>query len=125
MRILFADLNCHSDGTEIAGIWPPTWVTELAGSLKAAGFDDIHIIGAMTLNVSADDLHRQMATLKPDVVDTTVVSPAIWKAESVQKIAPEANPARRGLFVEAAVRLPPSDAVMLPEIQMIRPHRAN
>jgi anaerobic magnesium-protoporphyrin IX monomethyl ester cyclase len=37
-----------SGGAEIAGNWPPAWVAYLAGSLKAAGFDDIHFIDAMT-----------------------------------------------------------------------------
>ena len=94
MRILFADPNCHSGGAGVAGIGPPTRVAMLAGSLKAARFEDIHIVDAMTLNLSADDLRRKMATLEPVVAGTMVVSPAICEAESVQKTAPLVNPAR-------------------------------
>lgn len=61
VRILFVHPNYHSGGAEIAGTWPPAWVAYLAGSLKAAGFDDIHFIDAMTLNVSPADLRQRMA----------------------------------------------------------------
>ena len=92
MRILFVHPNYHSGGAEIAGTWPPAWVAYLAGSLKAAGFDDIHFIDAMTLNMPADDLRQRMIDLKPDVVGTTAITPAIYEAESVLKIAHEAVP---------------------------------
>lgn len=92
MRILFVHPNYHSGGAEIAGTWPPAWVAYLAGSLKAAGFDDIHFIDAMTLNVSAEDLRQRMIDLKPDVVGTTAITPAIYEAEAVLKIAREVVP---------------------------------
>lgn len=92
MRILFVHPNYHSGGAEIAGTWPPAWVAYLAGSLKTAGFDDIHFIDAMTLNVSHDDLRNKMLELQPDVVGTTAITPAIYEAEGVLKIAQEAVP---------------------------------
>jgi anaerobic magnesium-protoporphyrin IX monomethyl ester cyclase len=52
MRICLIHPNYHSGGAEIAGNWPPAWVAYLAGSLKAAGFDDIHFIDAMTHDLS-------------------------------------------------------------------------
>ncbi|MBI1170428.1 magnesium-protoporphyrin IX monomethyl ester anaerobic oxidative cyclase [bacterium] len=92
MRILFVHPNYHSGGAEIAGTWPPAWVAYLAGSLKAAGFDDIHFIDAMTGNVSAADLRQRMIELAPDVVGTTAITPAIYEAEAVLKIAQEVAP---------------------------------
>ncbi|MGB8812903.1 MAG: magnesium-protoporphyrin IX monomethyl ester anaerobic oxidative cyclase [Paracoccaceae bacterium] len=92
MRILFIHPNYHSGGAEIAGTWPPAWVAYLAGSLKAAGFDDIHFIDAMTLNISKDDLRQRMIDLAPDVVGTTAITPAIYEAEAVLKLASEVVP---------------------------------
>ena len=92
MRILFVHPNYHSGGAEIAGTLPPAWVAYLAGSLKAAGFDDIHFIDAMTTNVSHDDLRQRMIELSPDVVGTTAITPAIYEAEEVLKIAQQAVP---------------------------------
>ena len=48
MRILFVHPNYHSGGAEIAGTWPPAWVAYLAGSLKAAGFDDVDSVASLT-----------------------------------------------------------------------------
>ena len=92
MRILFIHPNYHSGGAEIAGTWPPAWVAYLAGSLKAAGFDDIHFIDAMTMNVTPEDLRRRMIELQPDVIGTTAITPAIYEAEAVLKIASEVVP---------------------------------
>lgn len=92
MRILFVHPNYHSGGAEIAGTWPPAWVAYLAGSLKVAGFDDIHFIDAMTMNVTPEDLRRRMIELQPDVIGTTAITPAIYEAEAVLKIASEVVP---------------------------------
>jgi anaerobic magnesium-protoporphyrin IX monomethyl ester cyclase len=92
MRILFIHPNYHSGGAEIAGNWPPAWVAYLAGSLRRAGFDDIEFIDAMTLNISDDELRRRIRELKPDVVGTTAITPSIYVAEQVMKIAQEEVP---------------------------------
>jgi anaerobic magnesium-protoporphyrin IX monomethyl ester cyclase len=92
MRILFIHPNYHSGGAEIAGNWPPAWVAYLAGSLKRAGFDDIEFIDAMTLNLSDDELRKRIRELKPDVVGTTAITPSIYVAERVLKIAEEEAP---------------------------------
>ncbi len=92
MRILFIHPNYHSGGAEIAGTWPPAWVAYLAGSLKTAGFTDIHFIDAMTENVSHEDLRQRMIDLAPDVVGTTAITPAIYVAEEVLKLAAEVVP---------------------------------
>ena len=92
MRIVFIHPNYHSGGAEIAGNWPPAWVAYLAGSLKTAGFDDIHFIDAMTHHVGHDALRAQLAELKPDVIGCTAITPSIYEAEEVLKIASEVVP---------------------------------
>jgi len=92
MRIVFVHPNYHSGGAEIAGNWPPAWVAYLAGTLKTAGFDDVHFIDAMTNNISNDSLHQQLAQLQPDVVGTTSITPSIYVAEEVLKIAQSVAP---------------------------------
>jgi hypothetical protein len=92
MRIVFVHPNYHSGGAEIAGTWPPAWVAYLTGHLRRAGFDDIHFIDAMTHHVDHDALRAALADLKPDVVGTTAITPAIYEAEEVLKIAKEVAP---------------------------------
>jgi anaerobic magnesium-protoporphyrin IX monomethyl ester cyclase len=92
MRIVFVHPNYHSGGAEIAGNWPPAWVAYLTGSLRAAGFDDIHFIDAMTHHVDHPTLRAKLAALKPDVIGVTAITPAIYEAEEVLKIASEVVP---------------------------------
>ncbi|MGB3626670.1 MAG: magnesium-protoporphyrin IX monomethyl ester anaerobic oxidative cyclase [Henriciella sp.] len=92
MRILLVHPNYHSGGAEIAGSWPPAWVAYLAGPLKRAGFTDIHFVDAMTNNLGSDDLRQAMRDLQPDVVGATAITPSIYKAEEVLKIASEELP---------------------------------
>jgi anaerobic magnesium-protoporphyrin IX monomethyl ester cyclase len=92
MRILFVHPNYRSGGAEIAGTWPPAWVAYLTGSLRKVGFDDIHFIDAMTLNLPDDDLARQIKALQPDVVGVTAITPSIYVAEGILKIASEQAP---------------------------------
>ena len=92
MRILFIHPNYHSGGAEIAGSWPPAWVAYLSGSLKAAGFDDIHFIDAMTNDLDDVALRARIAELAPDVVGCTAITPSIYVAERVLEIAREEAP---------------------------------
>ncbi len=92
MRIVFVHPNYHSGGAEIAGNWPPAWVAYLTGSLRAAGFDDIHFVDAMTHHIDHDTLRARLAELKPDLVGVTAITPAIYEAEAVLKIASEVVP---------------------------------
>ena len=92
MRIVFVHPNYHSGGAEIAGNWPPAWVAYLAGALKAKGFDDIHFIDAMTHHMGPDDLRQRLADLAPDIIGTTAITPAIYEAEAVLKLAAEVAP---------------------------------
>lgn len=92
MRILFVHPNYHSGGAEIAGNWPPAWVAYLAGSLREAGFDDIHFIDAMTNDLSDEALRDRIAELRPDVVGTTAITPSIYVAERILEISKEVAP---------------------------------
>jgi len=92
MRILFVHPNYRSGGAEIAGSWPPAWVAYLSGSLREAGFDDIHFIDAMTNDIDDGSLGDQIAALEPDVVGVTAITPSIYKAEAVLKLAQERVP---------------------------------
>ena len=92
MRIVLIHTNYHSGGAEIAGNWPPAWVAYLAGHLRTAGFDDIHFIDAMTNELDDEALRAELASLKPDVVGTTAITPSIYVAEQALKIAQEVCP---------------------------------
>jgi anaerobic magnesium-protoporphyrin IX monomethyl ester cyclase len=92
MRILFVHPNYRSGGAEIAGSWPPAWVAYLTGSLRCVGFDDIHFIDAMTNDHSDEVLAEKIAALQPDVVGVTAITPSIYKAEEVLRIAQEHAP---------------------------------
>ncbi|MEO1722644.1 MAG: magnesium-protoporphyrin IX monomethyl ester anaerobic oxidative cyclase [Pseudomonadota bacterium] len=92
MRIVLIHPNYHSGGAEIAGNWPPAWVAYLAGHLKSAGFTDVHFIDAMTNHLDDDELRKRLTELKPDVVGTTAITPSIYEAEQVLKIAQEVCP---------------------------------
>jgi anaerobic magnesium-protoporphyrin IX monomethyl ester cyclase len=92
MRIVLIHPNYHSGGAEIAGNWPPAWVAYLAGALKRAGYADIRFIDAMTDNLSEDQLRQMLAEEKPDIIGTTAITPAIYKAERVLQIAKELHP---------------------------------
>ncbi|WP_299326161.1 magnesium-protoporphyrin IX monomethyl ester anaerobic oxidative cyclase [Parasphingopyxis sp.] len=92
MRILFVHPNYRSGGAEIAGTWPPAWVAYLTGHLRQAGFEDIHFIDAMTNDISDAELARQMEEYDPDVVGVTAITPSIYRAEDVLKVASQVVP---------------------------------
>ncbi len=92
MRIVLVHPNYHSGGAEIAGKWSPAWVAYLAGYLKAAGYDDIRFIDAMTDDLSEEQLRAELAAEQPDVIGCTAMTPAIYKAERALQIAKEVHP---------------------------------
>lgn len=92
MRIVFIHPNYHSGGAEIAGSWPPAWVAYLSGHLKDAGFDDITFIDAMTNDLEDDVVRQRLIELQPDVVGVTAITPSIYKAENILKVAKESVP---------------------------------
>jgi anaerobic magnesium-protoporphyrin IX monomethyl ester cyclase len=92
MRILLIHPNYHSGGAEIAGNWPPAWVAYITGYLKADGYDDVVFIDAMTAHMGDDALRAAIARIQPDIVGTTAITPAIYKAEATLKLAREVCP---------------------------------
>ncbi|TCZ65978.1 magnesium-protoporphyrin IX monomethyl ester anaerobic oxidative cyclase [Roseicella aquatilis] len=92
MRIVLIHPNYHSGGAEIAGTWPPAWVAYLSGYLKEAGYTDITFIDAMTGHLDHDQLRERLAALDPDLVGATAITPAIYEAEQVLRLAKEACP---------------------------------
>lgn len=92
MHIALVHPNYHSGGAEIAGNWPPAWVAYLAGSLKTAGFGNVTFIDAMTHEIDDADLRERLSHLQPDVIGTTAITPSIYVAENVLKVASEVCP---------------------------------
>lgn len=92
MRILFVHPNYHSGGAEIAGSWPPAWVAYLSGSLKKAGFDDIHFVDAMTNDLSDEEIASEIRRISPDVIGVTSITPSIYAAERILEIARDEHP---------------------------------
>ncbi|MFD1507931.1 magnesium-protoporphyrin IX monomethyl ester anaerobic oxidative cyclase [Lacimonas salitolerans] len=92
MRIVLVHPNYHSGGAEIAGNWPPAWVAYLAGHLRDAGYSDVTFIDAMTNHMEDGELAARLKALNPDVVGVTAITPSIYKAEEVLKIAQDAVP---------------------------------
>ncbi len=92
MRILLLHPNYHSGGAEIAGNWPPAWAAYITGALKAAGFDDIRFIDAMTNHLDDEAMRDLLAKERPDVIGATAITPSIYKAERLLQIAKEVHP---------------------------------
>ena len=92
MRVLLMHPNYHSGGAEIAGNWPPAWVAYLAGYLKAGGYDDIIFVDAMTNHLTEEQVRTAIEEAKPDIVGSTAITPAIYKAERLLQIAKEVDP---------------------------------
>jgi anaerobic magnesium-protoporphyrin IX monomethyl ester cyclase len=92
MRIVLVHPNYHSGGAEIAGNWPPAWAAYLTGALRQAGFDDLHFIDAMTENLPEEALRQRIAAVAPDLIGVTSITPSIYAAEEVLKIAQEVAP---------------------------------
>lgn len=92
MRLVFIQPNYHAGGAEIAGNWPPGWVAYIGGALKAAGFDDITFVDAMTNHIDDDHLRERLRQLQPDAVLATAITPMIYQAQRTLQIAREVNP---------------------------------
>lgn len=98
MRVVLIHPNYHSGGAEIAGNWPPAWVAYIAGSLKAAGFAEVHFIDAMTNDLTDAEIAARLQELQPDVVGTTAITPSIYKAERILEITKQVVPDALGIL---------------------------
>jgi len=84
--------NYHSGGAEIAGNWTPSWVAYIGGALKQAGFDQVRFVDAMAEDIPDDQIEAIIRKNNPDVVMTTNITPSIFKAQAIMKIAKKVNP---------------------------------
>lgn len=92
MRILLLHPNYHSGGAEIAGNWPPAWAAYLAGALRSAGYTDVRFIDAMTDDLDDDTVRDMLQREQPDIIGATAITPAIYKAEALLRMAKEIHP---------------------------------
>ena len=92
MRVLLIHPNYHSGGAEIAGNWPPAWVAYLAGYLRSAGYIDVTFVDAMTNHLDDEAVRARIREAAPDVVGVTAITPAIYRAEALLRVAKEVNP---------------------------------
>ncbi|UZQ54824.1 magnesium-protoporphyrin IX monomethyl ester anaerobic oxidative cyclase [Trichothermofontia sichuanensis B231] len=92
MRILMIQPNYHSGGAEIAGNWPPSWVPYVGGALKAAGFDQVRFIDAMSNHIEDGELAEKIRAYQPDVVMATAITPMIYQSQTTLGIAKQVCP---------------------------------
>ncbi len=92
MKILMVQPNYHSGGAEIAGNWTPSWVAYIGGALKQAGFDQVRFVDAMCDHLDDDQIEEVIRKNKPDVVMATNITPSIFKAQDIMKLAKKVNP---------------------------------
>ncbi|MEI7694412.1 MAG: magnesium-protoporphyrin IX monomethyl ester anaerobic oxidative cyclase [Chlorobium sp.] len=98
MKILMVQPNYHSGGAEIAGNWTPSWVAYIGGALKKAGFDQIKFVDAMADNIPDDQIEEIIRKNMPDVVMATNITPSIFKAQAIMKLAKKVNPKIRTIM---------------------------
>ncbi|MEC9486503.1 MAG: magnesium-protoporphyrin IX monomethyl ester anaerobic oxidative cyclase [Prosthecochloris sp.] len=92
MKILMLQPNYHSGGAEIAGNWTPSWVAYIGGALKKAGFEQIRFVDAMADDLPDETIEEIIRQNQPDVVMTTNITPSIFKAQDIMKLAKKVNP---------------------------------
>ena len=92
MKILMVQPNYHSGGAEIAGNWTPSWVAYIGGALKKAGFDQIKFVDAMADDIPDDQIEAIIRKNMPDVVMATNITPSIFKAQAIMKLAKKVSP---------------------------------
>ena len=98
MKILMVQPNYHSGGAEIAGNWTPSWVAYIGGALKQAGFDQVKFVDAMADDIPDDQIEEIIRKNMPDVVMTTNITPSIFKAQAIMKLAKKVNPKIRTIM---------------------------
>ena len=98
MKILMVQPNYHSGGAEIAGNWTPSWVAYIGGALKKAGFDQVKFVDAMADDIPDDQIEEIIRKNMPDVVMATNITPSIFKAQDIMKLAKKVNPKIRTIM---------------------------
>jgi len=98
MKILMVQPNYHSGGAEIAGNWTPSWVAYIGGALKKAGYSQIRFVDAMADDLPDETLEAIIRENKPDVVMATNITPSIFKAQDIMKLAKKVDPKIRTIM---------------------------
>jgi len=98
MKILMLQPNYHSGGAEIAGNWTPSWVAYIGGALKKAGYTQVRFVDAMADDLPDETIEDIIRKNQPDVVMTTNITPSIFKAQDIMKLAKKVNPKIRTIM---------------------------
>ncbi|CAH2602098.1 protein of unknown function [Rhodovastum atsumiense] len=84
-------ISCNIQPTGGAAV-KQAWAAYLTGYLKNAGYTDVVFIDAMTNHLSDEQVRARLIALKPDIVGATAITPVIYKAEGVLRLAKELDP---------------------------------
>lgn len=91
-RLMLVTPPYHSGVVEAAGVWLPLHYVYLAGHARAAGAE-VRIYDAMSLFHSHEDIAREMAAFRPDVVGVTAITAMEPDAREVCRTAKRLDPA--------------------------------
>ena len=62
------------------------WFAYLTGTLKAAGYEDVVFVDAMTHHLDDEQVSARIAEIRPTIVGCTAITPAIYKAERILQV---------------------------------------
>ncbi len=91
-RVLLVTPPYHSGVVEAAGVWLPLSLVYLAGHARAAGAE-VKIYDAMSLFHSHEDIAREIASFRPDVVATGAITAMEPDCRELLATAKRWNPA--------------------------------
>ena len=89
--ILFVTPPYHCGVVEVAGSWPPLGLLYLGGQARRAGWRPV-VHDAMTLNDTIEGIRKVIATIKPDIVATTAITPTFPDALEICRTAKSVLP---------------------------------
>lgn len=90
-KVLLITAPYHAGVVESAGRWPNLAFTNMAGELRAGGFEPV-IYDAMTRQHGLEEIRRRIAEERPDIVATSAYTPAIYAAMAVLSAAKQEAP---------------------------------
>lgn len=90
-KVLLVTPPYHAGVVECAGTWVPVSLVYLAGSLRQAGYEP-EIYDAMSKFHSHDDIRKEIASRRPDVVATTAITGSVPDAVEVLRTIKELYP---------------------------------
>ena len=86
--------NYHSGGAEIAGNWPPAWVGLPDRIPEVRRLHRRHLHRCHDPHLDDEQVRERHRALRPDIVGCTAITPAIYKAERLLKLAPRESTRR-------------------------------